>query len=617
MAHQAIYRKWRPMIFEDIVGQGHITNTLKRQITTGRIGHAYLFCGTRGTGKTTCAKVLSRAVNCLNNKDGSPCNECAICKGIIDGSILDVTEIDAASNNGVDNIREIRDDVRYAATNAGYTVYIIDEVHMLSSGAFNALLKTLEEPPEHVIFILATTEPHKVPQTILSRCQRFDFRRIKPSDIVVRMKQIAYGDGLNLDEDAYNLLARLGDGSMRDALSLLERVVSACGNTITSNDINNTLGLSGLEISHKLLSSIIDGNVEDIISIVDDCLSEGKDLRNFIDSFIKYLRDLLVIKVSQSAADSLDYSEEELVRLRGLANKLTFEKISHATALLSEAQAEAKWLTSPRVVYEMALIKLARPDIDRTPQGILDKISDIERSFTPVAPVSIDTSALERRIAELEEKVKNGVTVTEEPNETPVVKEKKEVPKKLYNPIPKAELNTNNPLVKLAKNWSTTVNAIIKTYPYLVAQLRNREITIDRDGILLLFNDDEDMVRRLAQNYLSKIQSEFEKSTGLSYTIKIAKKSDLDNDCFIDVWALQPPLSTEIVAEEADEIPDSVIPPPPVDPLDTLANNFPEIVDTTDDREFLSHDSDDDNFSQSELAEEFLTEEEMAMNDDE
>ena len=168
MAHQAIYRKWRPMIFEDIVGQGHITNTLKRQITTGRIGHAYLFCGTRGTGKTTCAKVLSRAVNCLNNKDGSPCNECAICKGIIDGSILDVTEIDAASNNGVDNIREIRDDVRYAATNAGYTVYIIDEVHMLSSGAFNALLKTLEEPPEHVIFILAPTEPHKVPQTILS-----------------------------------------------------------------------------------------------------------------------------------------------------------------------------------------------------------------------------------------------------------------------------------------------------------------------------------------------------------------------------------------------------------------------------------------------------------------
>jgi len=617
MAHQAIYRKWRPMIFDVRVGQGHITNTLKRQITTGRIGHAYLFCGTRGTGKTTCAKVLSRAVNCLNNKDGSPCNECAICKGIIDGSILDVTEIDAASNNGVDNIREIRDDVRYAATNAGYTVYIIDEVHMLSSGAFNALLKTLEEPPEHVIFILATTEPHKVPQTILSRCQRFDFRRIKPSDIVVRMKQIAYGDGLNLDEDAYTLLARLGDGSMRDALSLLERVVSACGNTITSNDINNTLGLSGLEVSHKLLSSIIDGNVEEIISIVDNCLSEGNDLRNFIDSFIKYLRDLLVIKVSQSAADSLDYNEEELVRLRGLANKLTFEKISHATALLSEAHSEAKWLTSPRVVYEMALIKLAKPEIDRTPQGILDQISNIERSFTPAEPVSVDTSALERRIAELEEKVKNGITVTEKPQEVPVTKEKKEVPKKLYNPIPKAELNTNNPLVKLAKNWSTTVNAIIKTYPYLVAQLRNREITIDRDGILLLFNDDEDMVRRLAQNYLAKIQSEFEKSTGLSYTIKIAKKSDLDNGCFIDVWSLQPPLSTEVVAEESTESTESVIPQHTTDPLDTLANNFPEIVDTTDDREFLSHDSDDDNFSQSELAEEFLTEEEMSMNDDE
>ena len=182
MAHQAIYRKWRPMVFEDIVGQGHITQTLKNQILNDKIGHAYLFCGTRGTGKTTCAKVLSRAVNCLNPHDGSPCNECEVCKGILDGSILDVKEIDAASNNGVDNIREIRDDVRYVSTNAKYTVYIIDEVHMLSTGAFNALLKTLEEPPEHVIFILATTEAHKVPQTILSRCQRFDFKRIKPSN---------------------------------------------------------------------------------------------------------------------------------------------------------------------------------------------------------------------------------------------------------------------------------------------------------------------------------------------------------------------------------------------------------------------------------------------------
>ncbi len=608
MAHQAIYRKWRPMIFEDIVGQSHITNTLKRQITTGRIGHAYLFCGTRGTGKTTCAKVLSRAVNCLNTKDGSPCNECEICKGIIDGSILDVTEIDAASNNGVDNIREIRDDVRYAATNTGYTVYIIDEVHMLSSGAFNALLKTLEEPPAHVIFILATTEPHKVPQTILSRCQRFDFRRIKPSDIIVRMKQIAHGDGLSLDDDAYTLLSRLADGSMRDGLSLLERVISACGNTVTANDINNILGLSDLDTSHRLITAIIESNVEELLLVIDEILSQGKELKNFIDSFIKYLRDLLVIKVSASASSALDYSEDELVRLKAIANRLTFEKISHATATLSEAQAEAKWLKSPRVVYEMALIKLAKPEIDRTPQGILDKLSSMEQNVS--APKPVDTSHLERRIAQLEEKIKNGIVAAKEPesNPEPVKEEKKEVAKRLYSPISKQDLNSDNPIVKIAKNWSTTVGSIIRTYPYLTGPLLNREITIDNDGILLLYKDDEDLVRRLAQNYLPKIQSEFEKSTGLSYTVKVAKKSDLDSDCFIDVWALQPSLPPQ----------DGKTAPPTQansDPLSTLEKNFPEVVDATDDREFLSYDSANDS-SQSEIYEEFLTEEEMAMDDE-
>ena len=276
MSHQAIYRKWRPTVFEDIIGQSHITNTLKNQITSGRISHAYLFCGTRGTGKTTCAKVLSRAVNCLNSKDGSPCNECAVCKGILDGSILDVTEIDAASNNGVDNIREIRNDVKYVASTAKYTVYIIDEVHMLSGGAFNALLKTLEEPPEHVIFILATTEPHKVPQTILSRCQRFDFRRIRPDDITIRMKQIAHSDGFEISDDAFNLLSRLADGSMRDGLSLMERVISACGNTITADDIIKTLGICDLDTSHSLLEAIIGNDVEDILSIISYCNKKQK-----------------------------------------------------------------------------------------------------------------------------------------------------------------------------------------------------------------------------------------------------------------------------------------------------------------------------------------------------
>lgn len=607
MAHQAIYRKWRPMIFEDIVGQSHITNTLKKQITTGRIGHAYLFCGTRGTGKTTSAKIFARAVNCLSNNDGSPCNECDVCKGIIDGSILDVNEIDAASNNGVDNIREIKDDAQYAATNAKYTVYIIDEVHMLSQVAFNALLKTLEEPPEHVIFILATTEPHKVPQTILSRCQRFDFRRITPSDIIVRMKQIAHEDGFDLDDSAYMVLSRLADGSMRDGLSLLERVVSSCSGPVTANDINNILGLSDLETSHNLMSAIIDGSADELLFIIDEVLSQGKDLRNFIDSFIKYLRDLLVIKVSSAAAQSLDYSQDELVNLRANANKLTFEKISHATSVLSDAHAEAKWLKSPRVVYEMALLKLAKPEIDQTPEGILDKLSSIEQNIS--SPQTVDTSGLERRIKYLEEKLKNGIfTAPDEKSlEGENKEEKKEVAKRLYSPIAKQDLHSNNPLVKVAKNWGTTVNSILKSHPYLTGSLLNRDITIDNDGILLLYNDDEDLVRKLAQNYISKIQSEFEKSTGLKYTVKVAKKSDLDADCFIDVWALLPPSSSQDVSEPSLSTSAS-------DSLAALTKNFSEIVDSVDEREFLDYDTPQE--EQSELAEEFLTEEEMAINDE-
>ncbi|MGN0107927.1 MAG: DNA polymerase III subunit gamma/tau, partial [Hominilimicola sp.] len=340
MAHQAIYRKWRPMVFEDIVGQGHITQTLKNQILNDKIGHAYLFCGTRGTGKTTCAKVFSRAVNCLNPQNGSPCNECDVCKGIIDGSILDVKEIDAASNNGVDNIREIRDDVRYVSTNAKYTVYIIDEVHMLSSGAFNALLKTLEEPPEHVIFILATTEAHKVPQTILSRCQRFDFKRIKPSDIILRMKEIAHGDGLNISDDAYELLARLADGSMRDGLSILERVVSACGNSITAENITSTLGISTTESVFRITEAIENGDVNKIISVIDAIMSDGKDLRVFIDSLIKNFRDMLLCKIADNSDAMLDYNAEDMIKLKALAEKMSFEKISHAASVLSDAQAD-------------------------------------------------------------------------------------------------------------------------------------------------------------------------------------------------------------------------------------------------------------------------------------
>lgn len=608
------------MVFEDIVGQGHITRTLKNQIISGNIGHAYLFCGTRGTGKTTCAKVLSRAVNCLNNHDGSPCNECEICRGIIDGSILDVVEIDAASNNGVDSIREIRDDVRYVATEAKYTVYIIDEVHMLSGGAFNALLKTLEEPPEHVIFILATTEPQRVPQTILSRCQRFDFKRIKPADIIVRMKEIAHGDGLDISEDAYALLARLADGSMRDGLSLLERVISSSGgNTVTAASITETLGISTLDSIYSVTDAVISGSVEDILSVIDGVLSDGKDLRTFIDSLIKYFRDLMILKVSSGSSETLDYSAEELVNLRNQSAKMTFEKISHAVSVLSDAQAEAKFIKAPRVIYELALIKLARPETDASPAAFADRLSAVEQKLkNGAAPVqAIPAKAevsIERRLDAIEEKLKNASlnpAEKEEKKEEAPKPKKKEVSKRLYNPIPPSELNSGNPLVKLAKNWQNTVRTILSGAPHLMAPLMNRDITIDADGIILLYKKEENLSKNLAIRYMADIKKGFKKATGSDCDIKAVTADDLDSENIIDFWDL--PAPAKDAAEEEAPLNNNA------DPLDTVLRDFPEIVENTDGREFLDFDPNSDGFSQSsfdDAKEEFLEKGELPSEDE-
>lgn len=614
MAHQAIYRKWRPMVFEDIVGQGHITQTLKNQILNDKIGHAYLFCGTRGTGKTTCAKVLSRAVNCLNPHDGSPCNECEVCKGILDGSILDVKEIDAASNNGVDNIREIRDDVRYVSTNAKYTVYIIDEVHMLSTGAFNALLKTLEEPPEHVIFILATTEAHKVPQTILSRCQRFDFKRIKPSDIILRMKEIAHGDKLNISEDAYELLGRLADGSMRDGLSILERVVSACGNSITAENITATLGISTAESIFQITDAIEKGDVNKIISVIDNIMSDGKDLRVFIDSLIKNFRDMLICKITEDSSAMLDYNAEDMVKLKALSDKMSFEKISHTASVLSDAQADTKWMKSPRIVYELALIKLARPEYDDSPSAVMDRLASLESKVKNGAVT--DTSSLSERISNLEEKVKNGVTV--QPTETvkkKEVTEKKKTSVRLYNPIPKEELTSDNPIVKVAKNWDNISRTMCNSAGYLKAALMNRNITIDSDGIILLFNPKEKGAYNIAAAYKDKMQVIFKRASGTDFAVKVAYENDIQEE-LVDFWNL-PGGNGEV--NEPIEVSD--------DPLDNLVANFGEIVENVDESEFTEYDSSKDNFSQSSLddnnsedddnaPEEFLEGKELSPEDD-
>ncbi len=609
MAHQAIYRKWRPMVFDDIVGQGHITQTLKNQIINDKIGHAYLFCGTRGTGKTTCAKVFSRAVNCINPQDGNPCNECEICKGIIDESILDVKEIDAASNNGVDNIREIREDVRYVSTNAKYTVYIIDEVHMLSSGAFNALLKTLEEPPEHVIFILATTEAHKVPQTILSRCQRFDFKRIQPSDIILRMKEIAHGDSLNITDDAFKLLASLADGSMRDGLSILERVVSACGNEITAENITSTLGISASESIFKIISAIADGNVNNIIEVIDTLMSDGKDLKVFIDSLIKTFRDMLICKISDSPDDVLDYTAEDMVKLKSLADKMSFEKLSHSAAALSDTQADTRWVKAPRIIYELALIKLARPEFDSSPAALTDRLASLENKVANGAVA--DTSSLNDRISKLEETVKNGVAVVSDIKETPKEHEEtqKKTPVRLYNPIPPSELTADNPIVKTAKNWDNISRTMSNSAGYLRPCLLNRQITIDADGIIMLFKDAEKGAHDIAVMYKDKLNQVFKRSSGTDLIIKLAYENEIQEEP-VDFWNLPQGNADEAETPSVSE-----------DPLDRLVQNFSEIIEDADESEFVDYDSAEDSFSQSSFEdedeqEEFLEKNELSEDDE-
>lgn len=593
MAYQAIYRKWRPDTFEDIVGQSHITETLKNQIITDKIGHAYLFCGTRGTGKTTAAKVFAKAVNCLDNKTGSPCNKCEICRGISDGSIMDVTEIDAASNNGVDNIREIREDTKYVAASAKYRIYIIDEVHMLSSGAFNALLKTLEEPPEHVIFILATTEAHKVPQTILSRCQRFDFKRIKPSDIVLRLKEIAYNDGIKISEEAYSLLARLGDGSMRDALSITERVIaSSNGEGISEKTITDILGIAPIDTQFLIADALISKDSDKIFRIIAKVIDEGRDLHVFVDSVIKHFRDLLVCKLAENPEKLLDYNAEDILRFKEQSQKTSFEKISSVISHLTDAKAEAKWIKSPRIIYELKFIKLCVPELDTTEQALLSRLSDVE------------------------EKIKEGITVIKEStpeiqDKPQEIKEEKKYSKKLYNPIPSSELNSENPLVKAAKKWDKIVQTIAGKTGHLISVLGNRQITIDADGIIMLFDKNtESASKAIADAHKNVIEEGFIKASGVKCRVKTAFLEDIE-DVLVDYWNLPAPKGQEESINDTAFYGNK-------DPLESLMERVPEIIESADDRAFLEYKSEDESFSQSSLDdsnsnEEFLDEKEQSI----
>ena len=359
MAYTALYRNFRPLKFSDMVGQEHITKTLRNQVMSGRVGHAYLFNGGRGTGKTTSAKILARVVNCLNPIEGEPCNECEICKEILDGSLTDIVEMDAASNNGVDDIRSIREEVNFLPTKAKYRVYIIDEVHMLSTGAFNALLKTLEEPPTHVKFILATTEPQKLPTTILSRCQRFDFKKIPENDIIKRLKIICESSDIKVDEDALKIMAVLSEGHMRDAISILERCSQENTDKITSDEVKELVGLPSLVHINKLTRGVLEYDTIEALKAVDDVIEDGKDLYNFLWEVIKYFKDILVYKTTNNL--NL-YSESEIVEIKRLADITEEERLLDIIYQLSELEADIKWSSQKTIMFQTGIIKACRKE---------------------------------------------------------------------------------------------------------------------------------------------------------------------------------------------------------------------------------------------------------------
>lgn len=379
MSYTALYRKFRPASFEDVKGQDHIITTLQNQIKANRIGHAYLFCGTRGTGKTTVAKIFARAVNCEHPADGSPCGECAMCRSIAAGTSMNVIEIDAASNNGVDNIREIREEVTYRPTEGRYKVYIIDEVHMLSIGAFNALLKTLEEPPEYVIFILATTEVHKIPITILSRCQHYDFKRISIETITDRMRELMGKEQVDVEEKALRYIAKAADGSMRDALSLLDQCIAFyLGKKLTYDNVLEVLGAVDTDVFSQLLRRTIERNVAGVLDIVEELVMQGRELTQLTADFTWYLRNLLLVKTSDDIEDVLDVSTENMNQLKEEAEMIETDRLLRYIRIFSELSGQLKYATQKRVMLEVALIKLCTPAMENDQDSLLDRIRAVE-----------------------------------------------------------------------------------------------------------------------------------------------------------------------------------------------------------------------------------------------
>lgn len=540
--HKALYRAYRPQTFKDVVGQGHIIRTLKNQIQNNNVGHAYLFSGTRGTGKTSTAKIFARALNCQNSIDEEPCNECEFCKDILNDNVMDVIEIDAASNNSVDDIREIRENVKYTPAKCKYKVYIIDEVHMLSQGAFNALLKTLEEPPLYVIFILATTEPHKIPATILSRCQRFDFKRVTVKDMAYRMKEICDDVNVEVDDRALNLIARNSQGALRDALSILDQCMSFSENNIEYKDVVDLLGTVNIEQLFEMAEYVIKEDTKKCLEILNEFVVWGKDIKNLIDDLIDHFRNLMVCKVSKDLDEIISLPEEIVDQLKAQAETIEVNDIIRILNILSTTQDAIKVSSNPRVLAEVSIMKLSQPMFDDSKEALL------------------------KRISTLEDVIRSGKASINNNNE----KEIKEIPEKYEVEDEEVfyEEVKNEDVELIEKSWENILTHIKKdkNMPVYAILREAREFNVSANNLYIVFDDNFAFAKNKLSNDKTRnyIEGVIREILNRSFSIKIVLKSESKN------------ISLEIKKEQKDkgeEILKSVFPKEIIDIKQSINEN--------------------------------------------
>ncbi len=523
--YQALYRKWRPRTFSDVSGQETVTAALKNELKTGRLSHAYLFTGCRGTGKTTCAKILAKAVNCAHPVDGDPCNECAVCRGIDDGTILDVTEIDAASNNGVDSIRDLRDEVAFTPVSGTYRVYIIDEVHMLSAGAFNALLKTLEEPPAHVIFILATTEVHKLPATILSRCQRFDFGRIRPEEIAARITYVATEEGLTVTPDAAMLLARLADGALRDGLSLLDQCASVAQH-IDMDTVATVTGMAGQDTLAKLTDYVAAQDAPAALALVDQLYRSAKDMERLCAEWVTYLRNLMVLHSVTEVGELVVATPDELAAMRAEAQKLGLPTILHMMEVLQGTLDRLKGGVSRRVEMEMAVLKLCDPKLDDTKAALLHRIEVLENAVKNGVAVTTAQPAIETNGPSMAPVSANPIQPTVKTEEIPAPTEATPVPTADVMPaIPAPTASIPAPVGEQPFDaWAEVLDHLRQSSPPLFGLLDGTTALL-KDGNLVICVDNPMLAQLLKEGgNKQRLQDAVQQATGRTFPMALRRK---------------------------------------------------------------------------------------------